>query len=168
MKTSRIRAFVAAALVGALASTMAHAQDPAGKPGGQPPPTNFDRTVLPIAEPSSPLYTELDVRKAKAPPRFEVKAPKNAPNVLVVLLDDMGFANPDTFGGAIHMPTLERLAQGGLRYNQFHTVALCSPTRAALLSGRNHHMNNFGAVAEMGTSFPGQTGDSSQQYRADG
>ena len=70
----------------------------------------------------------------------------------------MGFGQPSTFGGPIHMPTLDRLAGQGLRYNQFHTTALCSPTRAALLTGRNHHMCNMGAVVEMATAFPGQTG----------
>jgi arylsulfatase A-like enzyme len=117
-----------------------------------------DRTVLPIPEPQPPTITELDVRKAKAPPRFEVKAPAGAPNVLVILIDDMGFGQSSAFGGPIHMPTVEQLANEGLRYNEFHTAALCSPTRAALLTGRNHHMNNFGSVAEMATAFPGQSG----------
>ena len=118
----------------------------------------LDRTVLPIPEPATPPITVLDVRKAKAPPRFEVKAPKDAPNVLIVLIDDMGFGQPSTFGGPIQMPTADRLAKGGLRYNHFHTTALCSPTRAALLSGRNHHMCNMGSITETATAFPGQTG----------
>ena len=78
------------------------------------------------------------------PPRFEVKAPAGAPNVVIVLIDDMGFGATSTFGGPIPMPTLDRLAQSGLRYNNFHTTALCSPTRAALKSGRNHHTVNMG------------------------
>jgi arylsulfatase len=118
----------------------------------------LDRTVLPIAEPKRPAITEVDVRKATAPPRFEVKAPAGAPNVLLVMLDDMGFGMSSAFGGPIHMPTVERLADNGLRYNHFHTTALCSPTRAALLSGRNHHMNNMGAITEISTAFPGNTG----------
>ncbi len=118
----------------------------------------LDRTVLPIPEPKRPPITELDVRKVTAPPRFEVKAPAGAPNVLLVMLDDMGFGMSSAFGGPIHMPTAERLADNGLRYNQFHTTALCSPTRAALLSGRNHHMNNMGAITEFSTAFPGNTG----------
>ena len=119
---------------------------------------NLDRTVLPIPEPKYPPITELDVRNAKAPPRFEVKAPAGAPNVLIVLIDDMGFGQSSAFGGPIHMPTVERLAGNGLRYNQFHTTALCSPTRAALLSGRNHHVCNMGSITETATAFPGQTG----------
>ena len=118
----------------------------------------LDRTVLPIPEPTYPPITELDARKVTPPPRFEVKAPAGAPNVLIVLIDDMGFGMSSAFGGPIHMPTVDRLASEGLRYNQFHTTALCSPTRTALLSGRNHHTNNMGSIAETATAFPGNTG----------
>jgi arylsulfatase len=118
----------------------------------------LNRTVLPIPEPNRPAITTFDARKATAPPRFEVKAPANAPNVLIVLIDDMGFGMSSAFGGPIHMPTVERLANEGLRYNHFHTTALCSPTRTALLSGRNHHMNNMGGITEIATAFPGNTG----------
>jgi arylsulfatase len=117
-----------------------------------------DRTVLPIKEPTYPVITELDARNAKAPARFEVKAPDGAPNVVVVLIDDIGFGHSSAFGGPINMPTLERLAAGGLKYNRFHTTALCSPTRTALLTGYNHHSNNAGAIMEVGTAFPGNTG----------
>src|SRR4051812_23289594 len=117
-----------------------------------------DRVVLPIPEPRNADSTVFDVRDAMPPPRFEVKAPAGAPNVLIVLIDDMGFGMSEAFGGPIHMPTATRLANDGLRFNRFHTTALCSPTRAALLSGRNHHMTNFGSIAETGTTFPGQTG----------
>lgn len=118
----------------------------------------LDRTVLPIPEPKLAPITTLDARNSKAPPRFEVKAPAGAPNVLIVLIDDMGFGQSSAFGGPIHMPTLERMARGGLKYNQFHTTALCSPTRAALLTGRNHHVCNMGSITETATAFPGQTG----------
>ena len=118
----------------------------------------LDRTVLPIPEPDYPHSRVFDARKATAPPRFEIKAPPNAPNVLLVMIDDMGFGMSSAFGGPIHMPTVERLANEGLRYNHFHTTALCSPTRAALLSGRNHHMNNMGGITEIATAFPGNTG----------
>jgi len=117
-----------------------------------------DRTVLPIPEPPVPMYTELDARNAKPPPRFEVKAPAGAPNVVIVLLDDIGFGQPSAFGGPARMPALDKLATEGLRYNNFHTTALCSPTRTALLTGRNHHLNNAGAIMELATGFPGNTG----------
>ena len=119
---------------------------------------NPPRDVLPIPEPKPAVITTLDARNAKVPPRFEVKAPAKAPNVLIVLIDDMGFGQSSAFGGPIHMPTLDRMAKGGLRYNQFHTTALCSPTRAALLTGRNHHVCNMGSITETATGFPGQTG----------
>ena len=88
--------------------------------------------------------TTLDARDATAPPRFEVKAPQGAPNVVIVLIDDIGFGASSAFGGPIRMPTLDRLAESGLKYNRFHTTALCSPTRTALLTGHNHHANNAG------------------------
>jgi arylsulfatase A-like enzyme len=118
----------------------------------------LDRTVLPIPEPKRQTYKELDARNAKAPPRFEVKAPAGAPNVVIVLIDDIGFGAASAFGGPINMPTLEKVAATGLKYNRFHTTALCSPTRVALLTGYNHHSNNAGSIMETGTAFPGNTG----------
>ena len=87
--------------------------------------------------------------------RVPVQAPNGAPNILLVLVDDAGFGNAATFGGSSASPTLERLAQEGLRYNRFHVTALCSPTRAALLSGRNHHAVGFGSIAEFCGGWPG-------------
>ena len=86
--------------------------------------SGIDRTVLPIKEPTYPELTVLDARDAKAPPRFEVKAPARAPNVVIVLIDDIGFGASSAFGGPIKMPTLDKLAASGLRYNRFHTTAL--------------------------------------------
>jgi arylsulfatase A-like enzyme len=122
------------------------------------PDAPLNRTVLPIPEPDYPHSEVLDARDATAPPRFEIKAPQGAPNVLIVLLDDIGFGMPSPFGGPIRMPVAQRLAAEGLSFNQFHTTALCSPTRAAMLSGRNHHMNNMGGITEVATAFPGNTG----------
>ncbi|MFC1516728.1 arylsulfatase [Thermodesulfobacteriota bacterium] len=119
---------------------------------------DLDRTVLPIPEPRRQLYTELDAHNAKPPPRFEVKAPAGAPNVIVVLVDDLGFAGTSAFGGPVTTPTFDRLASKGIYYNNFHTTAVCSPTRAAIKSGRNHHVNNMGGIIETGTAFPGNTG----------
>lgn len=78
--------------------------------------------------------------------------------MLIILIDDMGFGHSSAFGGPCQMPTCEALANNGLRYNRFHTTALCSPTRMALLTGRNHHVNNTGAIMELATAFPGNTG----------
>jgi arylsulfatase len=138
--------------LGALCAPTVEAQDNSMTSGP------LDRSVLPIHEPVTPPLTELDARDAKAPPRFEVKAPNGAPNVVIVLIDDFGFGHSSAFGGPISMPTLDKIAAGGLRYNRFHTTALCSPTRTALLTGHNHHANNAGAIMELATAFPGNTG----------
>jgi len=120
--------------------------------------TGPDRTILPIPEPKRVPSAVLDVRKATPPERFQVKAPAGAPNVIIVLIDDLGFAGTSTYGGPISTPTFERLASQGLIYNNFHTTAVSSPTRSALKSGRNHHVNNMGGIIETGTAFPGNTG----------
>jgi len=120
--------------------------------------TQMDRSILPIQPPKRDALTELDARNVKTPELFEVKAPEGAPNVVIVLIDDIGFGASSTFGGPISTPTLDRLANNGLRFNRFHTTALCSPTRAALLSGRNHHAVNVGSVMEVATGFPGNLG----------
>ncbi len=125
------------------------------EPNSSPP---LDRTRLPIAEPTLKPITELDVRNAKPPARFQVTAPEGAPNVVIILIDDLGFGATSTFGGPIPTPTLDQLAKGGLRYNNFHTTALCSPTRVALKSGRNHHTANAGSIMETATAYPGNTG----------
>ena len=121
-------------------------------------PVSLNRSKLPIKEPTYPAITILDARKAKAPPRFQVKAPEGAPNVMVILIDDQGFGVASAFGGPVKEPVLDRLASEGLRFNNFNTTALCSPTRTALLTGYNHHSNNMGSIAEAATSFPGNTG----------
>ena len=123
----------------------------------------IDRTILPIQPPKYKPITEMDARKATKPERFEIKPPADAPNVVIVLIDDIGFGAIKPFGGAIETPTLERLATDGLRFNHFHTTALCSPTRASLLSGRNHHQVNVGSVMEIATGIPWQPGGTTQQ-----
>ncbi len=105
-----------------------------------------------------PTYTgTVDASRQKARPAWpgEVKAPDNAPNVILVLLDDVGFGASSAMGGAVPMPTLDRLARNGLRYNNFHVNAMCSPTRAALLTGRNSHEVGFGPIAEYAAGYPG-------------
>jgi arylsulfatase A-like enzyme len=118
-----------------------------------------DRSVLPIREPARPTSQELDVRNTQAPaPRQDIKAPEGAPNVVIILIDDMGFGVSDAFGGPVSMPTFDKLGDNGLKYNNFCTTALCAPTRTALLTGYNHHSNNMGCITEAGTTYPGYTG----------
>jgi arylsulfatase A-like enzyme len=116
-----------------------------------------NRTSLPIPDTryKFPGKVPLDARDAKFPPIKQLRPPQGAPNVVVILLDDIGFGAPGTFGGGINMPTLDSLAKQGLRYTQFHTTALCSPTRQALLTGHNHHSVGMGAITEVATSAPG-------------
>ena len=125
-----------------------------------------DRTQLPIPDVRPQTYSQLDVRDVQRPdPTSRVKAPDGAPNVLVILLDDVGFSQSSLFGGAVDMPTLSALAKQGLMYNQFHTTGVSSATRTAILTGRNHHQNNMGSIAETATAFPGNSG--SPVYRID-
>ena len=116
---------------------------------------DFDRTVLPVLP--RPFTGVVDTNASQATPDFpiEVSAPKGAPNVIVILTDDVGYGATTTFGGPINTPTFDKLAANGLRYNEFHTTALCSPTRAALISGRNHHNVASGVITEMATGFDG-------------
>ena len=121
------------------------------------PNDSLSRAVLPIPDRRPIGLTTYDAKDPDTtfPPIVPLRPPTGAPNVLIVLLDDVGFAASSAFGGVINTPTAERLAKGGLRYNRFHTTALCSPTRAAMLSGRNHHTVGMGGVTEIATSAPG-------------
>ena len=121
-------------------------------------PTAGAQDVLPKPEPPFKGTIGQTVKESQADYPKPLEAPAGAPNVLLIILDDVGFGHADTFGGAVATPTLDRLAAGGLRYNQFHTTALCSPTRGALLTGRNHHSIGTGVIIELGTGFPGYTG----------
>src|SRR5262250_772211 len=111
----------------------------------------LSQDVLP--SPAAPFKGTMGLKAKDSKSDFPqpIQAPKGAPNILLVLLDDVGFGATSTFGGPAATPTLDRLAAEGLRYNQFHTTALCSPTRAALLTGRNHHTDHTGVIIEAGT-----------------
>jgi hypothetical protein len=113
--------------------------------------------ILPILQPKQPPITEPDWRKVQPPPRFEVKPPKGAPNVVIVLMDQSCYADPSGMGGPINTPTFDRLAKAGLKYTNFHVNPLCSPTRAALLTGRNAHQCSMAGVAGTASAFPGDT-----------
>lgn len=122
----------------------------------QPSPTDsLDRTVLPIAP--SPFQGIQGIRSKESTPAFpeKVTAPKGAPNIVLILNDDVGFGAASTFGGPIPTPNLQKLAERGLRYTRFQTTGVCSPTRAALITGRNHHSAHTGVVMEMATGYPG-------------
>ena len=120
-------------------------------------PDRHARATLPIPDRVAPGLTTYDAKDPETTfPAIEpLLPPEGAPNVLVVLLDDVGFGASSAFGGPCQTPTAERLAAGGLRYNRFHTTALCAPTRQALLTGRNHHSVGMGSITETATSAPG-------------
>jgi arylsulfatase A-like enzyme len=115
------------------------------------------RTVLPIPDKQHVGLTTFDAKDPDTsfPPITPVRPPEGAPNVLVIMIDDAGFGSSSTFGGPCSTPNMDRLAANGLRYNRFHTTSLCSPTRAALLAGRNHHTVGMGGITEIATSAPG-------------
>lgn len=119
--------------------------------------SDVQRSVLPIPDQVSWGLTTYDAKDPDTsfPPIRDLRPPTGAPNVLMILLDDAGFGASSAFGGPCRTPVAERLAAGGLRYNRFHTTALCAPTRAALLTGRNHHSVGMGNLTELATSAPG-------------
>src|ERR1700726_4986069 len=121
---------------------------------------NKHRSHLPIPTPERTGLITYDAKDpdTKFPPIEQLRPPTGAPNVLVILIDDAGFGSASAFGGPCQTPNAEKLAAAGLKYNRFHTTALCSPTRTALLTGQNHHANNAGAIMELATAFPGNTG----------
>jgi arylsulfatase A-like enzyme len=120
-------------------------------------PEQPQRDVLPVPDITPVGLTTYDAKDPDTsfPPIEPLRPPEGAPNVLIVLIDDTGFGASTAFGGPVNMPNAERLASGGLKYNRFHTTALCSPTRAAMLSGRNHHTVGMGGITEIATSAPG-------------
>jgi len=122
-------------------------------------PDTVSRQILPIPDSQHVGLTTYDAKDpdTKFPPITQLRPPKGAPNVLIILIDDCGFGASSAFGGPIPTPNAERLAKDGLKFNRFHTTALCSPTRQALLTGRNHHSVNMGGVCEIATSAPGYT-----------
>ena len=126
-------------------------------PDSSPKQSAIRRDILPIPDPQHVGLTTFDARdpNTKYPPIETLRPPEGAPNVLIVLIDDVGFGASSAFGGPCQTPTAERLAAGGLKLNRFHTTALCSPTRQALLTGRNHHSVGMGGITEIATSAPG-------------
>jgi len=149
-------AAVAASLVAAsLAVAPVAAQQVTGELGSPSATITIDGTQLPAPPPKfgGVIKETLEGSKTWWPPR--VVPPKGAPNILLIMTDDQGYGVPGTFGGVIPTPALERIAKAGLRYTEFNSTALCSPTRAALITGRNHHSGGFGVITELSTGFPG-------------
>ena len=138
-----------------LASTPLAAQQVTGIPGSPGATTTIDGRYLP--NPPTTFRGDVQTNAVQSKPSWPalIAPPKGAPNVLLIMTDDVGFAAPSTFGGVIPTPAMDRIAQIGLRYTRFHTTALCSPTRAALLTGRNHHSASTGVVVDQATGFPG-------------
>jgi len=133
----------------------AHSQEITGTPGSPDATTTIDGRYLP--NPPAPFGGKIGLTAKDStsywPP--QIVPPKGAPNILLIMTDDAGYGVAGTFGGVIPTPALDRIANSGLRYTQFHSTALCSPTRAALITGRNHHSTGFGVVSEQATGFPG-------------
>ena len=148
-----ILCFVLAAFV--LAGSTTRAQQVTGIPGSPSATTTINGKQLPPPDPKFGGIIKEKASESKAwwPPR--IVPPKGAPNILLIMTDDSGFGAPSTFGGVVPTPALDLIANSGLRYTQFHSTSLCSPTRAALITGRNHHVAGFGVVGEAATGFPG-------------
>jgi arylsulfatase A-like enzyme len=149
------RGLLTAVLLLPMAPFTAHAQQVTGVPGSPSATTTIDGKQLPSPPPPFGGVINQSARDSKSwwPPR--IVPPKGAPNVLLIMTDDQGYGVSGTFGGVIPTPALDRIAKMGLRYTEFNSTALCSPTRAALITGRNHHEVGFGVITELSTGFPG-------------
>lgn len=151
-----LRTSIAATCIAALAvlACPGRAQGEPATPAGI---ATKHRSHLPMPNTTRPALITYDARDpdSKFLPIQQLRPPKGAPNVLIILIDDAGFGSSSAFGGPCQTPTVERLAAGGLKYNRFHTTALCSPTRQALLTGRNHHSAGMGGITEVATGAPG-------------
>jgi arylsulfatase len=152
-----VRRTVGIALLGSTfaIAAVADAQQIRGTPGA--PSAVMTPQGMQLPAPTPPFTGQIMPNSVDSTPAWppQVMPPERAPNVLLILTDDVGFGAPSTFGGVIPTPTLDAVAQSGLRYTAFHTTALCSPTRAALLTGRNHHHVGFGNISELSTGYPG-------------
>ncbi|CCM75374.1 arylsulfatase [Rhizobium mesoamericanum] len=155
MKLTRLMSLASAVAALALAAGAACAQQVTGTLGSPGATTTIDGRQLPAPDPSFGGTITNDALSSKPWWAPRIVPPKGAPNILLVITDDAGFGVPSTFGGVIPTPTMDRIAANGLRYNNVHSTALCSPTRAALITGRNHHSVGFGVISEQSTGFPG-------------
>jgi arylsulfatase A-like enzyme len=157
MKSARqilITGIFAAAVMAAAPSARAQIQT-TGTPGSPSATTSIDGKQLPAPDPKFGGVIKDDALQSQPWWAPRIVPPKGAPNVLLIITDDSGFGVPSTFGGVVRTPSMDRVAKAGLRYNNIHSTALCSPTRAALITGRNHHSAGFGVISEQSTGFPG-------------
>jgi arylsulfatase A-like enzyme len=141
--------------VATMSGLPAAAQQTTGVAGSPDATTTIDGRYLP--PPPQKFEGQINLNAAQSKPAWPARVvpPKGAPNILLIMTDDVGFGAPSTFGGVIPTPAMDRIAANGLRYTNFHSTALCSPTRAALITGRNHHSAGFGVISEAATGFPG-------------
>ena len=151
----RSAAMTAGLLLTVYTATATLAQEVTGTPGSPGATTTISGKQLPAPQPEFGGVIKNDALQSEAWWAPRTVPPREAPNILLIITDDAGFGVPSTFGGVIPTPTMDRIANNGLRYNNIHSTALCSPTRAALLTGRNHHSAGFGVIAEQSTGFPG-------------
>src|ERR1700739_4139884 len=149
------RGLLASVAVATISGLPAAAQQITGTPGSPGATTTIDGKRPPPPPPKFGGDSNLQASQSKPYWPARVVPPKGAPNVLLIMTDDQGYGVSGTFGGVIPTPAMDRIAEMGLRYTQFHSTALCSPTRAALITGRNHHEVGFGVITEQSTGYPG-------------
>ena len=152
MKTTHLLVSVASILAFGCVSTLA--QQVTGVPGSAGATTTITGKQLPAPDPKFGGVIKDDALQSKPWWAPQVVPPKDAPNVLLIITDDAGFGVPSTFGGVIPTPTMDQIATEGLRYTRMFSTALCSPTRAGLITGRNHHSAGFGVISEQSTGYP--------------
>src|SRR5262247_2231660 len=151
----QVVAIAVASVAFALHASYGIAQQVTGDLGSPSATSTINGKQLPPPDPKFGGVIKEKASESKAWWAPRVVSPKGAPNVLLIMTDDQGFGAPSTFGGVIPTPAMDRIARAGLRYTNFHSTSLCSPTRAAIITGRNHHSVGFGVVGEIATGFPG-------------
>lgn len=155
MKTTGLIASITLVVAGSMYIGVSAAQEITGTLGSPSATTSISGKQLPAPDPKFGGVIKDDALQSKPWWAPRIVPPQGAPNVLLIITDDSGFGVPSTFGGVVPTPTMDRIANNGLRYNNIHSTALCSPTRAALITGRNHHSAGFGVISEQATGFPG-------------
>src|SRR5450631_3928642 len=151
----RTRQLLAGCVLLAMVGATAQAQQTTGVPGSPDATTTIDGRYIPTPPAAFGGVINLDATTSTPAWPARIVPPKGSPNILLIMTDDVGFGAPSTFGGVIPTPAMDRIANNGLRYTNFHSTALCSPSRAALITGRNHHSVGFGVISEIATGFPG-------------